>query len=62
MSGTIAVTAGLAILVLLIGIALGWYLRRANSWCRQCGGRLTCQGCGTDASWALRPDPERSVG
>ncbi|GAA0794489.1 hypothetical protein [Spirilliplanes yamanashiensis] len=61
MNASIVVAVGLAILNLLIGVALGWYLRRINSWCRQCGDRLTCQGCGTDASWALRPDPERSV-
>lgn len=55
MNGTIAAAVLLAVLNLLIGIALGWYLRRANSWCRQCGDRLTCQGCGTDASWTPRP-------
>jgi hypothetical protein len=30
----------------LVGMALGWYLRRATSWCPRCGGILTCRACG----------------
>jgi hypothetical protein len=58
---TIAASLLFCFLSLLIGVALGWYLRRANSWCPQCGGRLTCQTCGTDASWSLRPGGEPSA-
>ncbi len=62
MSGTVALTALLAVLILLVGVALGWYLRGANSWCPECGHRLTCQGCGTDAAaWSARPRSERPV-
>ena len=62
MSGTIAVAVLLAVLNLLIGVALGWYLRRANSWCPQCGDRLTCSSCGMDASWAVRPEQKQPEG
>jgi hypothetical protein len=43
MGGLIGVTATLS---LLAGLALGWYLRRANTWCRHCGHSLSCSVCG----------------
>ena len=33
-------------ITLLPGIALGWYLRRINSWCAHCGDKLRCTSCG----------------
>lgn len=36
---------------LLTGIALGWYLRRINSWCPRCGDTLACAGCGRRPTW-----------
>jgi hypothetical protein len=41
----------LGVVNLLIGVALGWYLRRANSWCPHCGDRLECSGCGSQPVW-----------
>jgi hypothetical protein len=43
MGGLIGVTA---ILSLFAGLALGWYLRRANAWCPHCGHSLSCSACG----------------
>jgi len=37
---------------LLVGVALGWYLRRINAWCPQCGNVLTCPGCGGRPTWS----------
>jgi hypothetical protein len=45
----IAVTV---VITLLPGVALGWYLRRINSWCPHCGDKLTCTGCGARPSWS----------
>lgn len=42
-----------ALLVLagvLAGIALGWYLRRINTWCPHCGDVMTCKGCSRTAA------------
>jgi hypothetical protein len=61
MTATLALAIVLPILALVVGVALGWYLRRATSWCPQCGDRLTCQSCGSGASWAPRPSSERSL-
>jgi len=47
MSGLLSVTA---VLSLLAGLALGWYLRRANTWCPHCGHSLTCSACGHNAA------------
>jgi hypothetical protein len=43
MGGLIGMTA---VLSLFAGLTLGWYLRRANTWCPQCGHSLTCSTCG----------------
>ncbi len=61
MTATLAVAILLPVLALVAGVALGWYLRRANSWCPQCGDRLTCQSCGSGASWAPHTGTERSL-
>jgi hypothetical protein len=37
---------------LFSGLALGWYLRRINAWCPQCGHALTCGGCGERPNWS----------
>jgi hypothetical protein len=42
---------------LLTGVALGWYLRRVNAWCLQCGAVLTCGGEGEPP---IRPLPGRA--
>lgn len=37
-----------ALLVLIgsmAGLALGWYLRRINTWCPHCGDVMVCRGC-----------------
>jgi hypothetical protein len=48
-----------AVLSLLAGLALGWYLRRATSWCPHCGHSLTCSACGHRPAKAgqSRPSP-----
>jgi hypothetical protein len=38
--------AMVGLLALLTGVAIGWYLRRINSWCPQCGDHVTCASCG----------------
>jgi hypothetical protein len=43
MGGLIGMTA---VLSLFAGLTLGWYLRRANTWCPHCGHSLTCSACG----------------
>ncbi len=49
------VLAGLVGLVsLLAGVALGWYLRRTNDWCPDCGDELVCVGCGRHGAWPRR--------
>jgi hypothetical protein len=52
---TVAVLVGLACLI--VGVALGWYLRRTNDWCPHCGDHLACEGCGGRAAW-----PRQRVG
>ncbi len=37
---------------LLAGLALGWYLRRINHWCPQCGDVLTCAACRKRVAWS----------
>ena len=49
MSGVIGMTAALS---LLAGLTLGWYLRRANTWCPHCGHSLSCTTCGHSAAVA----------
>jgi hypothetical protein len=51
MTGAVALAALVGLASLLAGVALGWYLRRANDWCPHCGGQLSCEGCGTKAAW-----------
>jgi hypothetical protein len=46
MTGAIALAALIGLATLLAGVALGWYLRRANTWCPDCGDQLRCVGCG----------------
>lgn len=57
MTGTIAAGILLGVVNLLFGVGLGWYLRRANSWCPHCGDRLTCSGCGGHTAW---PPPRKN--
>ena len=40
-----------ALVALIVGIGLGWYLRRVNAWCPQCGDALSCPGCGGRPAW-----------
>jgi len=56
MTGAVTVAALVGLLSLLGGVALGWYLRRANDWCPACGEQLACDGCGSGAAW-----PRQSV-
>jgi hypothetical protein len=51
MTGAVTVAALVGLLSLLSGVALGWYLRRTNDWCPNCGDQLTCEGCGNKAAW-----------
>jgi hypothetical protein len=53
-TGAIMVAAVVGLLSLLAGVALGWYLRRANNWCASCGNQLACEGCGSGAAWPHR--------
>jgi hypothetical protein len=50
-----------AILCLLVGMAAGWYLRRVNNWCPQCGDVLTCNACGSRATWYPPSRARRTV-
>jgi len=54
MTGAVMVAAVVGLLSLLGGVALGWYLRRANNWCPSCGDQLACEGCGAGATWPVR--------
>jgi hypothetical protein len=47
MTGAVALAALVGLASLLAGVVLGWYLRRRNNWCPDCGGNLTCLSCGT---------------
>ena len=49
MTGAVALAALVGLASLLAGVALGWYLRRANNWCPECGDQLICVPCGTRA-------------
>ena len=60
MTGTVTAAILLGLVNLLAGVALGWYLRRANAWCPQCGDRMTCAGCGNQAAWAPAATNEHS--
>ena len=51
MTGAVTVAAIVCLLILLSGVALGWYLRRANHWCSACGEQLGCEGCRSGAAW-----------
>lgn len=53
MIGAILVAAVVGLLSLLAGVALGWYLRRANNWCPSCGDQLACESCGASATWPM---------
>ena len=50
MTGAIALAALIGLASLLAGVALGWYLRRANNWCPECGDQLICVACGSHAA------------
>ncbi|GAB2581706.1 hypothetical protein Aab01nite_58840 [Paractinoplanes abujensis] len=50
MTGAVTVAAVVGLLSLLAGVALGWYLRRANTWCPDCGDQMACAGCGKEAA------------
>jgi hypothetical protein len=50
MTGAVALAAIIGLASLLAGVALGWYLRRANNWCPDCGDQLSCVGCGSHAA------------
>jgi hypothetical protein len=47
MTGAVALAAVIGLASLLAGVALGWYLRRTNDWCPDCGGQLICAACGS---------------
>jgi len=49
MTGAVALAALVGLASLLAGVALGWYVRRANDWCPHCGNQLSCEGCGSRA-------------
>jgi hypothetical protein len=55
MGGLIGMTA---VLSLFAGLSLGWYLRRANTWCPHCGHSLTCSACGHRPASANEPSTE----
>lgn len=59
MTGPAALLVVMALAGFLVGVALGWYLRRANAWCPRCGGGLSCRGCGGRASWGWFPPNQR---
>jgi hypothetical protein len=44
-TGAVALAAVIGLASLLAGVALGWYLRRANDWCPDCGDELSCGAC-----------------
>lgn len=41
---------------LIIGIAIGWYLRPKILWCRKCGRALGCWACGDRPALLPKPD------
>lgn len=45
--------------VLVVGIALGWFLRKKERWCSACGGDLVCLACAQDATAARTRQPRR---
>ena len=45
MTGAVALAAVIGLASLLAGVALGWYLRRSNDWCPDCGDQLSCAAC-----------------
>lgn len=47
-------TALLVLIGSLVGLALGWYLRRINTWCPSCGDTLVCAACGRCPSGGRR--------
>lgn len=49
----------LLVLGALIGVGLGWYLRRINTWCPHCGDVMVCRGCSKTA--VGRPDRARGA-
>jgi hypothetical protein len=36
----------------VLGVALGWYLRRVTVWCPRCGDSLSCTSCGSRPTWS----------
>ena len=60
MTGAIVLAALIGVASLLMGVALGWYLRRTNDWCSHCGDHLTCEGCGSRAAWPKQPVSQTS--
>jgi hypothetical protein len=56
MTGAVTVAAIVGLISLLSGVALGWYLRRANNWCPSCGDQLACAECGANAGWRVEPE------
>ena len=63
MTGAVTVAAIVGLISLLSGVALGWYLRRANNWCPSCGDQLACSACGANSGWRVEQEtasPTRS--
>jgi hypothetical protein len=51
MTGVVTIATLVGLVCLLFGVALGWYLRRTNDWCANCGDQLACEACGNKAAW-----------
>jgi hypothetical protein len=58
MTTSMAMIALVALSSLLVGLALGWYLRRVNAWCPECGDFLTCSTCGSRPTNFRRRRPD----
>ena len=53
--------ASIAIVALVAGVALGWYLRRVTVWCPHCGDALACTSCGGRPTWSSPGQTRRRV-
>ncbi|TMM34971.1 MAG: hypothetical protein E6F99_20925 [Actinobacteria bacterium] len=44
---------------LLVGLTVGWYLRRIERLCPQCGDVLSCAACRRRPAWSLLDQTRR---